>query len=340
MTDKKMVSSINKKAADTYRISVEKIRGGAQEYSLVDYPAYNNVGDSAIWMGQKEALAEIFGKGPNYAASQQDYKKDIDNFCKEGIIFIQGGGNFGDIWINHHNFRLGIIKDYPSRRIVQLPQSIHFSDSEHLEEIKSAIGNHKDFHLYVRDQASFDFASREFDCPVYLVPDAAHCIRTYISVNSKHEFFSLVRTDKESLIPGLHDLLASYGPVSDWENIDEYFYKNESMLNRFFRRRIQHKFSYSKIMMRYRCGIYNRKAEEAVASGTRLLSQGKFVISDRLHAHIICCLMGKRHISVDNANGKVREYIRKWGDFGITDLVDSKSSLSARIEDLQGASLQ
>lgn len=335
MTDKKAVSSINKKMADTYRLSVEKILNGAQGYSLVDYPAHNNIGDSAIWVGEKEALTSIFGKTPDYVSSHQDYKCDIEKFCSDGIIFIHGGGNFGDLWLNHHKFRIQIIKDYPHRRIVQLPQSIHFSGSEHLEETKSVIGNHKDFHLYVRDQASFDYATKEFDCPVFLAPDAAHCIGTYISQTSQHEIFSLVRTDRESLIPDLRNLLFSYGPVSDWEDIDEHFYKNESMLDNFFRRHIQYKFPSSKLMMRYRSGIYDRKAEKAVTNGTRLLSQGKLVISDRLHAHIICCLMGKRHISIDNANGKVGEYIRKWGDFGITDLVDSEASLLARIEGLR-----
>lgn len=340
MTDKRVVSSINKSTADTYRVSVEKTKDSAQEYALVDYPAYNNIGDSAIWLGQKEALTKIFGKLPSYVSSQQDYRGDIDNFLKEGPVLINGGGNFGNIWPNHQRFRLRIIKDYPYRRIVQLPQSIYFFGAALLEETKSAIGKHKDFHLYVRDQASFDFASKEFDCAVYLAPDAAHCIRTYISEASKHTIFSLVRTDKESLIPDLHGLLASYGPVSDWENIDEHFYMNESMMDGFFRRHVQYKFPSSKLMMRYRSKIYNRKAEEAVANGTRLLSQGKLVISDRLHAHIICCLMGKRHISIDNANGKVREYIRKWGGFGITDLVDSKASLSAKIEEIQKASPQ
>lgn len=340
MTNKKLVSPINKGMADVYRSSIERIRGNAQRYSLVDYPAHNNIGDSAIWVGEKEALTEIFGKGPDYVASHQDYRDDIEKFCKDGVVFIHGGGNFGDLWLNHHEFRLRIIKNYPHRRIVQLPQSIHFSGPEHIEKTKSVIGEHKDFHLYVRDQASFDFATKELDCPVYLAPDAAHCIRTYISETSKHKIFSLVRTDKESLIPDLYDLLSSYGPISDWKNIDEYFYKNENMLDGFFRRRIQYKFSSSKLMMRYRSRIYNRKAEEAVANGTRLLSQGKLVISDRLHAHIICCLMGKRHISIDNANGKVREYIRKWGNFGITELVDSKASLLAKIEEIQKASPQ
>lgn len=332
MAEKKVVSSINTEIAATYRRSIEKIQDGEQEYSLLDYPAYNNIGDSAIWLGQREALGEIFKKNPCYVASQQDYKKDIHTFCKKGIIFINGGGNFGDLWPNHQIFRLRLLEDYPDRKIVQLPQSIHFSGTKLLEKTKITIGNHKDFYLYVRDQNSFDFATKEFDCPVYLAPDAAHCIRSYISETPKHEIFSLVRTDKESSIPNLHDLLLSYGSVSDWENIDEHFYKNEGMLDSFFRRHAQYKFPSSKLMMWYRARIYDRRAKKAVEKGTRLLSQGKLVISDRLHAHIICCLMGKHHISIDNANGKVGRYIHKWGDFGITDMVSSKDALLKKIK--------
>lgn len=335
MEKKKETSLINKEMSIIYRRSVENVKGSVQGYSLVDYPAHNNIGDAAIWVGEKEALTSVFRKGPDYVASQQDYKNDIETFCKEGIIFIHGGGNFGDIWPNHHEFRLRIIKEYPRRRIVQLPQSIYFTDPECLEKTKKAIGGHRDFHLFVRDQASFEFARKEFSCPVYLTPDAAHCIRSYISETPKHEIFSLVRTDKESSIPDLHDLLLSYGSVSDWENIDEHFYKNEGRVDRLFRRRLQYKFSSSKIMMLYRSKMYDRLAQKSVDRGTKLLSQGKLVISDRLHAHIICVLMGKRHISLDNSNGKIGEYIRKWGDFGITDFVDSNTSLRERIKELR-----
>lgn len=335
MAEKKATSSINKEMAASYRCLIEKIRDGAQEYSLVDYPAYNNTGDSAIWLGQKEALAEIFKKNPSYVASQHDYKKDIHTFCKKGIIFINGGGNFGDLWPNHQIFRLRLLRDYPERKIVQLPQSIHFSKSGHLEETKAIIGKHRDFHLYVRDQASFDFAAKEFDCPVYLAPDAAHCIRAYALGSLKYEVFSLIRTDKESSRPGLRDILSSYGPTEDWEGLDESFFKNEGMVDKFFRRHVQYKFSSSKIMMIYRSSMYDRLAQKSVDKGTNLLSQGKLIVSDRLHAHIICLLMGKRHISLDNSNGKIGEYIRQWGDFGITHLVDSNTSLLEKIEELR-----
>ncbi|WP_265501117.1 polysaccharide pyruvyl transferase family protein [Paracoccus beibuensis] len=317
---------------DIYRSFLKDIREDARNYSVVDYPAYNNMGDLAIWMGQRQVLRDVFRKDPRYVASQQDYRKDIDKFCTDGIIFINGGGNFGNLWPSHQEFRLRIIRDYPHRKIVQLPQSICFSGPEHLEETKSLIGSHKNFHLCVRDQTSFDFAVREFDCPVYMAPDAAHCIPTYSAETATREIFSLVRRDKESSIPDLRDLLSQYGPTADWEGIDRYFYENEGAIDRLFRRRLQYKFSSSRIMMSYRLKMYDRLARNSIDKGTKLLSQGEMIVSDRLHAHIICVLMGKRHIAIDNANGKVGEYIRKWGDFGLTRLVESRKSLLQSLE--------
>ncbi|CUH20572.1 Putative pyruvyl transferase EpsO [Jannaschia seosinensis] len=332
MTERRPASPINIGMANIHRNFLEHVKGDNRSYSVVDYPAYNNIGDSAIWTGQRRALLDVFKKAPRYVASQQDYKKDIEAFCGDGVIFINGGGNFGNLWPQRQEFRLQIIRDHPHRKIVQLPQSICFSGSEYIDETKYLIGSHKNFHLCVRDQPSFDFASREFDCPVYIAPDAAHCISTYKAAPSRQEIFSLIRSDKESLTPDLYDLLSPYGPTADWEGISRYFYETEGAIDKFFRRKLQHKFPSSNIIMSYRLKMYDRMAQNAVDRGTKLLSQGKLIISDRLHAHIICVLMGKRHISIDNANGKVGEYIRKWGDFGITELVSSRASLLERIE--------
>jgi exopolysaccharide biosynthesis protein PssK len=36
------------------------------------------------------------------------------------------------------------------------------------------------------------------------------------------------------------------------------------------------------------------------------------VITDRLHAHILCLLMDIPHVVVDNSYGKVRSFVETW----------------------------
>ena len=326
---------VNQEPVRLYRSVIDKVKDDGADYAVVDYPDYNNIGDSAIWAGQSRILREVFGKKPAYVACPNDYKGDIEDFSKNFIVFVQGGGNFGDIWKSHQDFRIGILERYSNKKVVQLPQSIFFSSPHELDLTKRAIGRHGDFHLLVRDQASFLFAKAEFDCPVHLCPDAAHSIPFYISEPAQHEVFSLVRTDIESDAANLEEIVREYGPVQDWNNIDGYFYKNEGVVNRFFRRHIQYKFPTSSLMMAYRRWMYDHMAKRAVDRGIKQLSQGEIVISDRLHAHILCTLIGKPHISLDNANGKIGEYIRQWGGFGITELAGSPADIKGKMEKLR-----
>ena len=46
--------------------------------------------------------------------------------------------------------------------------------------------------------------------------------------------------------------------------------------------------------------------------GCRLLSRGHQVITDRLHAHILCLLMGIPHVVVDNNYGKLGSFLEAW----------------------------
>jgi pyruvyl transferase EpsO len=43
-----------------------------------------------------------------------------------------------------------------------------------------------------------------------------------------------------------------------------------------------------------------------------MLSCGRIVVSDRLHAHILCLLMGIPHVLVDNSYGKVKSFFAAW----------------------------
>ena len=83
----------------------------------------------------------------------------------EGLIYLHGGGNFGDIWPAYQTYREAVLQQNPSQRIVQLPQSLHFSDPAAILRTQRAIAAHRDFHLMVRDRESFDFAEPAFRLP-------------------------------------------------------------------------------------------------------------------------------------------------------------------------------
>jgi pyruvyl transferase EpsO len=58
--------------------------------------------------------------------------------------------------------------------------------------------------------------------------------------------------------------------------------------------------------------VRERYARERLAFGLGLLSKGSMVITDRLHAHVLCCLLGVRHLLFDSLDGKVAALHEAW----------------------------
>ena len=57
---------------------------------------------------------------------------------------------------------------------------------------------------------------------------------------------------------------------------------------------------------------YDVQARRRLRVGCRLLARGKVVITDRLHAHVLCLLLGIPHVLLDNNYGKVRRVHETW----------------------------
>ena len=119
--------------------------------ALVDFPDHPNVGDSAIWLGE---LAYLRSRQhwPRYRCQIDTYSsRNMKQAIGDGIVLIHGGGNFGDLWQRHQRFREQVIRDFPENRIVQLPQTIHFSYPAALARCTGIVKYHGPFTLLDRD---------------------------------------------------------------------------------------------------------------------------------------------------------------------------------------------
>ena len=96
--------------------------------SLLDYPAYPNLGDHLIWIGSFLWLTRVYNTQIEYAASITSFSKAaLEKQSKSNDpIFLNGGGNLGDLWPDCQKFREYIITTYQQRPIIILPQTIYF----------------------------------------------------------------------------------------------------------------------------------------------------------------------------------------------------------------------
>lgn len=274
---------------------------GEGPVALVDYPDHANVGDSAIWLGE---TAWLRGRGlaPAYASTIRAHDHAaLDAAVPEGPILLHGGGNFGTLWPAHQDFRLAMLERFPGRPIVQLPQSIFFDDEATIAACARAIERHGRFTLCVRDTPSLDFARRHFPCEALLVPDMAFAIGPLARTPASADIFWLLRTDHEKAgttgaVPAAH--------VGDWLEDDRAALRRTAIGTRLLTlldspdtARVRH---------------YERQAWSRVRRGIAQLSQGRVVVTDRLHGHILSTLLAITHVALDNSYRKIGNFIDAW----------------------------
>ena len=265
--------------------------GPGQPYALLDFPDHANVGDSAIWLGELALLREVTGRDPDHVATWDAFDPAaLRRDCPGGTVFLHGGGNLGDIWPHHQHFREALMREVGEVTVVQLPQSIHFRDLANIAPFAEAVAAHPDFHLYVRDRQSLDFATAHLACPVALAPDSAFALGPQARRGEPDcDLLMLLRTDDER-VAGIAPATAGAVTV-DWLADDPLPPAPPGET---------------------RAAAFERMAIARVERGLALLSRGRRIVTDRLHGHILATLLGIPHLALDNDYGKLSAYIACW----------------------------
>lgn len=280
---------------------------------LLDFPNNPNVGDSLIWLGE---IAYLKSRHINilYVCDSKNYHaQQLRKILNANtIILIHGGGNFGTLWPEEQAFREKVLLDFATTPCIQLPQSVYFDHDEAIDRAAKIIDAHSDYTILTRDKASYELVQNSFKSKVFMCPDMAFFMSPQTKFKeSAYDCFVLARNDHErshewatSLPPKIHGI--SY-QVRDWLNanaIEKAIYKIEkhSLL-------LRQVFDKNNLALMW---LWNQLARVRLNRGATLLQRGKIVITDRLHAHILCLLLDMPHIVIDNANKKISGFYQAW----------------------------
>ncbi|SDD59103.1 polysaccharide pyruvyl transferase family protein [Actinokineospora iranica] len=284
--------------------------------ALVDFPLHANVGDSAIWLGERTALRGL-GVSVAYTCDEQSFRpQDLLTAVPEGVILIHGGGNLGDLWPERQHFREHLVRSFPRHRIVQLPQSICFRDDANLQRARAVFDAHPDLALLVRDQHSLHLARTHFAATSLLCPDMAFTLSVPPTNGCRaHDVVWLARSDHEAT--GLPPPAPNGRTLhTDWTN--ELDATPAWQLRR------------NAAGQRLRAAVHalqehpdpNRVAAVAAAHdelaalqltrGCALLASGDVVVTDRLHGHLLSLLLDRPHVLLADRYGKVGNSWRTW----------------------------
>lgn len=297
-------------------------------YVLWDVPNYSNVGDSAILIGGFKALKNFFGRPPQHILELIPNTEMLPALSERTQILLQGGGNFGDLWERHQLFRERIAKEFPGNKIVQMPQSIYFSDQAKLDRCRQAFSAHPDLTIMTRDHTSYEIAKGLHDGRSELVPDMALAIGAIPRpCKPRMPVYALLRTDQEKLVSEDSEILGKI-KAEDW--IQEPFYRETQFLH--YIKRIERKLPRMRPLLgTLKSVLFNRLAKIRTSRGCNMLASGHVVITDRLHAHILCSLMAIPHVLIDNSYGKLSSFRHTWNTGG-EDICKQASSLAEAYE--------
>jgi pyruvyl transferase EpsO len=279
------------------------------DYWFLELPYHQNIGDILIWEGT-EYLLKTLDAQCKYKASFHTFKPK--RILSDTIIMLQGGGNFGDLWITHHEFRKKIIKEYPNNKIIILPQTVFYSNNDNLRVDAELFNNHKDLTICARDKKSYDFLKKHFNAKILLVPDMAFCIpgkaleKYQYKKTDKTLFFKRTDSELNIDIDYMKYINSTNIDIHDWPSMEKTIMSYYLLIRCLG---IGRRTNFQKLADLYAAFLFK---PDMIKKGVQLISKYEKVYTTRLHAAILCCLLEKPFIFFDNTYGKNSSFFETW----------------------------
>lgn len=310
-----------------HRIGVELLRTisqvlpGGQPVALLNFPNHGNPGDPAIWLGTRRTL-ERLGCRVAYASSWASFDMaSLQSALPDGPVLLNGGGNFGDLYGPQQALRERVFQELRGRRVIQLPQSIYFRDRMNLDRVRRLVDDHGDVVLMTRERSSQEFAKRHFEAQVELCPDMAFGLGSVARPRTPN--VDVVWLQRREGDPEYVD----HGPAPAGPDVrlvewldgvaeDERSWDRAGRVALLANARLTEQCrrggTAARLAWRPLVATFEPLAARWVARGVDILAQGRVVVTDKLHGHILALLLGLPHVVMDNSYGKVRATVETW----------------------------
>lgn len=293
--------------------SIDNLLPMNSKYVLTDLPYHLNIGDILIWEGEK-----AYFRSRNDAKCVNSTSSLTFNFptlTQDTVIFLHGGGSFGDLWAGSREFRIKIVNEYKNNKIVFLPQSLCYQSVFLMEKDLKEFNRHKKLFICMRDLSSYDTVKKYFDSErLFLVPDMAlfmDCIKPNPNpkINLRENLF-INRTDIEST--GRVLSLPNETDIRDWPSFEVFRWRILlfRLLNRLTREFKQKRIYQLDSLLDFYFNSVMRPM--IIELGINFISQYRTIITSRLHGLILAYLLEKEILYTDNTTGKISAFVNTW----------------------------
>lgn len=282
------------------------------DVAIVDVPVHRNVGDLFILAATRSLLSDL-GCRVVYSAGIRDYRTVAARraLTPRTTIVGLGGGNFGDLYPKYQALRERVVADFPERRIVILPQTLHFRDVGALARSVQLFERHPDLRIFVRDARSLEMA-RPMTPHVMLLPDIVDVLGGDVVAGARQAAAvreaSILSPPVDTLVLRRRDNEGRGGrrvSGEDWADFFPGFHRRLAMAAVLMplapaavSARLHHQWA--------------TRATDMLVRAVRLMEPAGRVETDRLHGAIAARIAGRPVTLVDNGYGKLRAYYEAW----------------------------
>jgi len=256
-------------------------------------PEHGNLGDHAILKAEKAFFRDFIPGIPiieisyrHYLCDHMEIKKHVK---KSDLLVTNGGGYLGTLWFHDEEMVRDIIKSFPDNKIVILPQTIFFEDSDEAKRqlaiSKAIYSNHKRLLFCAREFDSYKFVTKnellviKDNC--YLIPDMVTYLNESKDNKTRSGILLCIREDKESILNDEQKSKIEAHASLSGEDV----YYTDTVLKK---------------------SVSMDERDNAIESKFDEFRKVKLVITDRLHGMLFAAITGTPCIAMNNKSGKVK----------------------------------
>jgi len=284
---------------------------GVSQVAILDFPHHRNFGDALIFSGEMALLRSLGIRVVSVSDIDSYNPQLLRALPADTVMLIHGGGNFGDLYPEHEQFRQRVLPDLVDRRAISLPQSLHFVDSAGIDACRRSLEGHPDLTLTWRDSVSFESARTHFpNCRSVLVPDLAFGLVPWepprTTLRPRVSVSILGRRDRETT--GLRRLADEMGLNHDWSLawLEKILIRPINWLIAALGRRR------GRLADRIRTRAFIRHASILATSAARQVGSAELLVTDRLHAVITAILIEVDVLAVHSLDHKLDHLLETW----------------------------
>ncbi len=289
---------------------------GITRYASVNIPSYStNIGSHLLWLAEYLYFKDVRDARLIYASSAQEYSREKMREMLGDDPIVLRSGYLGDQWDARGGRRRplfeSIVRDFEDKRIIFMPQSVEYFDAEKAKQAMEVFANHPDITMFARDGRSLGNIQRMFPgCKSVLSPDVVFYLADVIREIPRHtpgdSILFLQRADWGCEVSGVPEEFGIPGLIShEWRaemTADEQA-RFVSWWADYSRTREPDEEAYAE-------SVY--QAWKYLFLAVSQLTRHRLVITNRLHGHIMCSLLGIPHILLQGPYRKMTEFRRAW----------------------------